>query len=634
MTTPTRSRSFFTWLTLGLVAAFCTTFLLRLAFIFLASTPLAALDWSQKLHALVWGWHFDLAAVAVPLLIVSLIAYAALRLFRASRLPLWPFALVLALITLTQLSDTIYFLEAGRHSSYEIWALFGEAAGLASNAVNGHTGITLAALLLVVLFFWGAWGRKITIKRGVGIEVSLLVMLLICVYGLRGSLNERPMNPMRVFELANDAKAAIAENPIYSILYTLKEGNNLEPVYRHFPALPEDVYVDTLKQHFIHADTQLVLPSKQYNVILFALEAWPSWFMNDKRQGQPITPNFDRLARENFSTDGLLAEGHRTSEGVFSLLCSYPNPLGDAIIDNKLSNSHYHCLSKILTDSGWNTAIFQGMHTGAVGSMAQKLGITHSYGKHDIKIVKYPENGWGVDDHDIYNFMLKRAAIDEQKQPFFYIVNTMSTHDGTLPQGVPHVFGDKTRIDQLEGSLHYADAALGEFVEKLRHTVTRPTLLLITADHTRGPIPGRFNNYHTPFAMLVINGPSPHQYVPVLASQRDLAPTILDWLGGKAPWFTGQSLWQLPADAYQGNYYVSGVFGWSEGKHLIEFPLDKPAQLSCYQWDSASAQPQPAACAAADQARQVRARTWMHYSQKLLFDGKTASFGSPASLPE
>lgn len=632
MTTAPRPRAFLTWLLLGLLTTFAATFLLRLAFIFLASTPLAALDWSQKLYSLVWGWHFDLAAIAVPLLLIALIAYACLRLFKVERLPLWPFALVLALITLTQLSDTIYFLEAGRHSSYEIWALFSEASGLASTAINDHGGIVIAALLLCVLYFCVARGRQITIKRGMGVEVSLLLFLLIGVYGLRGSLTERPMKPMRVFELANDAKAAIAENPIYSILYTLKQGDNLNPVYQHFSKLPEASYLATVQQNFIHPDTPLIAPSKKYNVILFALEAWPSYFMNDKRQGQPITPNFDRLAKANFSTDGLLAEGHRTSEGVFSLLCSYPNPLGDAIIDNKLSSNHYHCLSKILTDHGWNTAIFQGMHTGAVGSMAQKLGITHSYGKHDIQVVKYPQNGWGVDDHDIYNFMLKRAAIDEQKQPFFYIVNTMSTHDGTLPDAIPYVFGDKTRIDKIESTLHYADKALGEFVQNLRHTVKRPTLLLITADHTRGPIPGRFNNYHTPFAMLVLNGPSPHKYVPRLASQRDLAPTILDWLGGHAPWFSGQSLWQLPAQDYQGNYYTGGVFGWSEGDHLIEFALDKPQQLSCYLWDSAAAEPKAAACAPDDLARRTRARSWMHYSQQLLFDGKTADFGSPASI--
>lgn len=633
MTGSTPSRSFFFWLALGLIASFATTFLLRLAFIFIASTPLSSLDWSEKLYSLVWGWHFDLAAIAVPLLLISLTAWLALRLFKLKQLPLWPFALVLTLITLTQLSDTIYFLEAGRHSSYEIWALFSEASGLTSNAVNDHTGIVVVALLLCAFYFWVAYGRKLTIKRGLGIEVSLLLILLICVYGLRGSLTERPMKPMRVFELANDAKAAIAENPVYSILFTLKEGNNLNPVYEHFPQLPAEAYRATLKQHFIHADTQFVPPSKDYNVILFALEAWPSWFMNDKRQGRPVTPNFERIAKQNFSTDGLLAEGHRTSEGVFSLLCSYPNPLGDAIIDNKLSSFHYRCLPRLLADAGWTTALFQGMHTGKVGSMAQKLGIQHSYGKHDIKIINYPENGWGVDDHDIYNFMLKHAASDEQKQPFFYIVNTMSTHDGTLPAGVPEAFGSKTRIDRLESSLHYADAALNEFIDKLRHTVKRPTLLVITADHTRGPIPGRFNNYHTPFAMLVINGPSPHKHVPVLASQRDLAPTILDWLGGKAPWFTGQSLWQLPAADYQGNYYTGGVFGWSEGKHLIEFALDKPTQLSCFQWDTVTSQPQAADCTQADEARRLRARTFLQYSQSLLFHGKTASYGNPSSLP-
>ncbi|EKF74596.1 phosphoglycerol transferase [Alcanivorax hongdengensis A-11-3] len=631
MTETSPPRSLLTYLLGGFFALVLLTFLLRGFFLWSAHDVLHALSAREAVYAIFWGVRFDMAAAALPVTLITLVSYALVRVLGVRRLPLWPFALCAVLFVLAQVSDTIYFLEAGRHSGYEIWALFSEASGLAYTAVSDHGWLVLSAVLLSALIVWQTGARWMTVKVGFpATELGVVVMLVILVISVRGSIDERPMKPLRVFNVGNDEMAAVAENPNYTILYTLYAGNQLNAAYLDFPSLPAPLYRSTVKQTLIRENHSLVPPSHQYNVILFALEGWQSYFMNDTRQGVPVTPEFDKLAASGFSTDGLIAEGHRTVEGVFSLLCSYANPLGNAVVKNRLVDMHYECLSKILTDHGWNTAMFQGMHTGMVGDMTKKLGLTHSYGKNDIEQIRYPENGWGLDDNDLYHFILEKAESDSK--PFFYVINTTSTHDGTLPEAVPYIFGDKTAEDRIESALHYADKALGDFVRALRKVVTRPTLLVITSDHTRGPLPDRFSNYHTPFAMLVLNGPSPQRQVPALASQRDVAPTILAWLGGHAPWFTGQSLWDLPAEDYRASYYTAGMYGWFHGDRVVEFPLARPDALSCFRWRHDEGALRNETCNGADKREQIRARAYMEYSQGLLFHGKTRDYGQAATL--
>ncbi|MDX1804591.1 MAG: LTA synthase family protein [Alcanivorax sp.] len=626
-----RPRYFFTYLFSGFLILLTATFLLRLGFMLVSQRPLDNLSTGDALYALFWGLRFDLASAAIVTSLIALPAYLLVRLLRVRQLPLWPFALGVVAFAITQISDAIYFLEAGRHSGYEIWSFIEEFTGLAGTAVLGYPWLVLAGVVLTALVLVAARGRRMTLRGGFpSVELSMLLWVAMAALCMRGHLEGRPMRPMLVFNIGNDNMAAIAENPNYTIIYTLSEGKTIKPVYQGFPTLEEGPYRQLVASNLVRQQHSAQAPQKPYNVILFALEAWPSYYMNDKSKGQPITPQFDALAKRGFTTDGLIAEGHRTAEGLFAMLCSYPNPLGDAIIKNKLMTNHYDCLPKILSQAGWETALFQGMNTGTVGSMGQKLGLVDSYGKHQIDQIQYPLSSWGVDDHDLFNFMLKKVKASHK--PFFYVVNTTSTHDDNLPDGIPYIFGSDTAENRIKSALHYSDQALGQFVRELKKVVKTPTLLVITADHTRGPLPDRLTNYHTPFTMVILNAPTPKKHLHALASQRDVAPTILDWLGGKAPWFTGQSLWPLSAGDMRASYYTGGMFAWFTGTRMIEFPLARPGQLHCFDWNSVRQQADGNACTQADSHQQNLARAYIEYSQSLLFQGRTADYGKPSSL--
>ncbi|HEB81351.1 MAG TPA: hypothetical protein ENJ11_00655, partial [Gammaproteobacteria bacterium] len=102
-------------------------------------------------YALIWGLRFDLAAAAV----FSLIACLLLWLFTFAR-PLkspWTLLAIMLLVQGSlQIGDTVYFVEAGRHVSYEMRDALADASGLFMTAVTKHAlFLVVSCLLLIVL---------------------------------------------------------------------------------------------------------------------------------------------------------------------------------------------------------------------------------------------------------------------------------------------------------------------------------------------------------------------------------------------------------------------------------------------------------------------------------------------------
>ncbi len=169
-------------------------------------------------------------------------------------------------------------------------------------------------------------------------------------------------------------------------------------------------------------------------MVLVFLESWSSVYMKSYGSAKDSTPYFDTLRKRSLTTNETLAGGHRTTEGLFATLCSWQNPLGETIAQSQLQNYDYNCLPELLRNRGYATAFFQGTleNTSGTGAFAQALGFEQSYGKRDIKTRQYEENSWGVQDPDLYHFVL--GSLDKMPQPFFIGINTATTHDSQVPE--------------------------------------------------------------------------------------------------------------------------------------------------------------------------------------------------------
>ena len=410
-------------------------------------------------------------------------------------------------------------------------------------------------------------------------------------------------------------------NGSYNALFNLINKDQIKPVAIK---LPEGLDVEaTLRT--MYPENKVSTTSKPVwkpNIIFIFLESWPAMYMKSYGYDKETTPFFDSLRQKSLTTLEMIAGGHRTTEGMFASLCSAQNPLGQTIAQSQLQNYQYRCLPHILRDEGYQTAFFQGSNknTSGTGAFAQLLGFTESYGKADITERVYPENDWGVYDQDLYEHVYK--ALKNNDSPAFFGINTNTTHDIAIPDGIKPAFPSDDAIPRKLNSLHFADSALKDFFIKVENDPEiDETLWVIVADHTAGLRTSRLNNYRVPF-LIYGKDKVTASFVDRIASQRDIAPTVLDIMGYSSPSsFTGKLIHKNDNPPYFADYYHSGILGWIEDDVLIEMPVTDPDKRSCFNYKSDRIQQKEITCPATNQQYSERAMAFTTKMQNHLFNG-------------
>lgn len=598
----------------------------------------------QILHAIFWGIKFDLAICGALAFFAYLAAYLLQRLARRDFLRALQYTTLVAAATLLFLhgADMLYYGEAGRHLGYELKETLNSGADLATAAIQTYTIPVLLQLLLLLPLYLANRALFRLAERRLSppspprwpmlprLETALLLSLLISATLVRGGLGSVPLEPLHAQEIGDTRQATLALNGVYNAIFSSVTPYSISPV---FNTPPQQRELDLVRQMFPRQETVQTGDERRFNIVMLLLESWSGTFMQPYGFDKQTTPFFDELRQRSLTTLATVAGGHRTTEGMFATLCSWQNPLGQTVAQSQLQNYSYRCLPQLLHERGYHTAFFQGTlkNTSGTGAFAQSLGFRHSYGKKDVANHRYPHNSWGLQDPDLYRFVIRQMK--QMPQPFFVGINTNSTHSSELPPGVPPRYAGNDHATTYINMLHFSDAALRAFIEEVEHDPAfSNTLFVLVADHA-GPSRGKgvLDKYLIPFLIYAPGIVEPRQ-LDLTSGQRDIAPTLLDLLQIAEPTsFTGTSLLADDPRPYV-DYYHQGRLGWIEGTSGVEFRLDKPDALTCTQLDGPPLKRQPVACAAPHRHQQERALAFTHLSQTLLFSGRTADY--PTRLQE
>jgi hypothetical protein len=596
-------------------------------------------------HALLWGIRFDLAIAATFTFFACLLAYVLHRLARIRFITGLRHSTLLFAVLLLLLhgADIMYFDEAGRHLGYEVKEGLGSAKELVVMAATVHPKMfwfQLFLLIPILLFNNFLFNRGNPLdddapylqkkSHPLHTELALLILLPICVLLVRGGLDSVPMEPLHAQEIGDTRQASIALNGPYNAVFSVVTPYSITPVLASKPDEAEKKRVRNLYKGY---PTEAIWGQEfHYNVVMILLESWSGSYMQSYGYDKPTTPFFDDLRQKSLTTLATMAGGHRTTEGMFSTMCSWQNPLGQTVAQSQLQNYAYRCLPQILDERGYYTAFFQGTlkNTSGTGAFAQLLGFRHSYGREDVDDTQYPYNTWGLQDPDLYRYVLKQ--IKQMPQPFFVGINTNSTHSRELPPGVePQFKGNDSETTYLN-VLRFSDEALKSFMLSFaNYPELSNTVFVLVADHasrtrdTTKPFEDTFNKYLLPFLIYAPGIVKPQQ-LDMVSSQRDIAPTLLYTMNidGEAP-FTGMAL-QDGGGTHAADYYHNGHLGWIEGNMGIEFNINDASQIHCFSMDKAPLKLQASDCGRKQEQQRQQARAFTHISQSLLFDGKTKEF--------
>lgn len=573
------------------------------------------LDPIKDLGVFLWGLHFDLAAAGFFTIIWILPSLFFAR--RPLLQKVWIWFLGFSYFVVSA-SDYVYVLESGRHLGYEVRNLSSIRGSLGNLIIKYIPYIAIALVSSLGLFFLLRF-HKLKIKtspislaqnalKNIGAFLLVLVPCFICVRGFQGI----PLDPSYSYRAGSVREASLTLNPVYSIIYSGLSG---------YQAIPEQIRVPP------GIDTESIFQKWQqsrgiekpqfhsnHNLVIIFLEGWPAY------RETPLFTEFKN--KQSLSVDRMFALGSRTVEGLFSSLCSWPNPLGRGIMFSQLENYSYDCLPQRFVEKGYHTAFFQGSDqlTSGVGPLAQKLGFQKSFGKNELPGALSKElNFWGLYDRDLYRYILD--YIETIQEPFVIGVNTNTTHDLQLPKSVVPRFGFQNQNEKHQSVMWHADQELAEFLTALhKRKSQRPITVALVADHTSYFSGGYLDQYTVPFALA-------GQNVPVVlknqfSTQKDVAATLADLFGITAPHYLGQSLLR---DHKQNGIllYHLGTAVWIEESLAVVFNARSINEWKCFDAVKDPDFRSEITCPENSQEVYHRAVSYLVETQKRIYAGET-----------
>ncbi|UAC47244.1 LTA synthase family protein [Bacillus aquiflavi] len=291
--------------------------------------------------------------------------------------------------------------------------------------------------------------------------------------------------------------------------------------------------------------------SKGKNVILVSMESLQSFVINERVNGQEITPFLNQLIKESYYFDQFYHQTGqgKTSDSEFIVENSlYPLSRGAVFFTN--SGNKYTATPKILSENGYFTASLHANNKSFWNRdiMYQSLGYNRFYSMTDYNINEENSIGWGLKDIDFFEQSI--THLKEMPKPFYAKFITLTNHFPFVLEEEdqfiePYDSNNKT-VNNYFPTVRYMDESLKIFVERLKEEgIYEDSILIFYGDHY-----GISENHNktmseflgeevTPFVStqlqrvpLIIHIPGQKGgTISNVSGQIDLKPTILHLLG-------------------------------------------------------------------------------------------------------
>jgi phosphoglycerol transferase MdoB-like AlkP superfamily enzyme len=223
------------------------------------------------------------------------------------------------------------------------------------------------------------------------------------------------------------------------------------------------------------------------NVIYVQVESLQAFTLGLKVNGQEVTPNLNRLAKESmFFTDHYSQTGQGvTSDADLLGNCSlYPTRTGAVYYDYAAND--FRCLPTLLREHGYHAVAMQGMPPDFwnLASVYPHVGFEHYY---NVKEFTEDEKiGIGLSDGSFFRQVLpKLKALPE---PYYAFLVTLTSHGPFAFEGLPHTLNlgslEGTQAGNYLHAVHYTDGAIGQFVDALKaEGMLDKSIIVLDGDH-------------------------------------------------------------------------------------------------------------------------------------------------------
>lgn len=223
------------------------------------------------------------------------------------------------------------------------------------------------------------------------------------------------------------------------------------------------------------------------NLMVVQLESFESFPVGLMIEGQPVTPNLNRLSQEALFFPNIFYQTARgnTSDAEFMLNTSLL-PLREASVNWSYPDNDYYSLPQMLKQRGYTALAFHGYNKIYWNRefMYPRLGFDVFYSESSFQRDELVN--LGLSDESFYRQSLE--FLQRHPEPFYaQLVSLTSHHPFRLPQDYHELALPESLPEDLRDYLHavrYADRALGTLLRALEERgVLDRTVLVVYGDH-------------------------------------------------------------------------------------------------------------------------------------------------------
>jgi len=422
--------------------------------------------------------------------------------------------------------------------------------------------------------------------------------LVVLVLPMRGGWQQIPINQSASYfseePFANHASLNMPWNLMHALLKYNKISKN---PYQYMSGQQAKQKVLALYAATSDSSARYVT-EKNPNMLFIILESYTAKFVESLGGETGVTPNLDKLAAEGISFTNMYASGDRSEKGMVALLSGYPVQTITSIIKFPQKTEKLPQLSHVFTKQGYSTGFYYGgeLEFANIKSYLLNGGYDKLIDKYDFPSSSY-NSKWGAHDHVLFGRVLQ--DLNQQQQPFFTTVYTLSSHEPyEIP--IPAKFPGTGNEEKFRNSVYYTDWALGRFIDQAKKQPWwQHTLVVIVADHGH-PLPGNDSNhapskFHIPFILtggaLDVHG----KQIDTIGDQTDIAATLLAQLGLPHQQFVWSRNLLAPVTYPFAFYVFNDGFGFitPQGKltfdNVAKRPITKDLNVTAEQVENAKA---------------------------------------------
>ena len=310
-------------------------------------------------------------------------------------------------------------------------------------------------------------------------EIIIIPGLLII--GYRGGFQLAPINESSSYYSNLQINNHIATNNVWYLMHSFVDANDKKNPY---------VFMDDKKAKDITAalfanasdKTKVISKSKNPNIVIIVLESWTADIIKALGGEENVTPHFDELRKDGLLFTQMYGSGFRTEQGLISILSGFPAQPNNSIITTPSKAEQLPSLNVELGKRGYQSSFYYG---GEVEFANMKSYLLNTHFERIIDKNNFDKSQWNSKwgAHDEYVFKKQINGLQTEKEPFFSVVLTLSTHEPfEVTMQTPFTGGEEP--ERFKKAAYYTDYCLyNYFNEAKKQPWYNNTLFVLVADH-------------------------------------------------------------------------------------------------------------------------------------------------------